>query len=165
MKKIFLLLSSMLLAVLVGCGEVKEEGTLYTKNDIFIDCIKIDYPEAFTSKILIIENDDALISAMETFPQLRSMPRFEEIINSFPIEKYSYVVEFIETGYESEIITCDGIIVDKENMAIRFKTDRKKKKNDTFGVMAGYITYAILPKDELLGCDFNGQNYVLYPGR
>lgn len=52
-----------------------------------------------------------------------------------------------------------------ENATIRFKTTRQKKKNDTFGVVAGYITYAVFPKEELLGCDFSEQSYVLYPGK
>ena len=55
MKKSFLLLVSLLLLI-TGCGEVKEEGTLYTKDDIFVDCIKIDYPEGFTSKLIIIKD-------------------------------------------------------------------------------------------------------------
>lgn len=33
------------------------------------------------------------------------------------------------------------------------------------GVVAGYITYAVFPKEELLGCDFSEQSYVLYPGK
>lgn len=165
LKKIFLLLASMLLVIIAGCGEVKEEGTLYTKDDIFIDCIKVGYPEAFTSKIIIIDDDKALENAIGEFPKLGSMPRFEEIEESYPIDKYSYVVEFIETGYESEKITCDGIIIDKENATIRFKTTRQKKKSDTFGVVGGYITYAVFPKEELLGCDFSEQSYVLYPGK
>lgn len=155
----------MLLVIMAGCGEVEEEGILYTKDDIFIDCIKIGYPEAFTSKIIIIEDNKALENATSEFPKLSSMPRFEEIVESYPIDEYSYVVEFIETGYESETITCDGIIIDKENAAIRFKTTRQKKKNDTSGVVAGYITYAVFPKEELLGCDFSEQSYVLYPGK
>ena len=165
LKKFLLFLTLMLLVIMTGCGEVKEEGTLYTKDNIFIDCIKIGYPEAFTSKIIIIEDDKALENAISEFPKLSSMPRFEEIVENYPIDEYSYVIEFIETGYESETITCDGIIINKENAAIRFKTTRQKEKNDTFGVMAGYISYAVFPKEELLGCDFSKQSYVLYPGK
>lgn len=164
MKKIFLLLVSLLLLI-TGCGEVKEEGTLYTKDDIFVDCIKIDYPEGFTSKLIIIEDDDSLLCASNEFPKLNSLPGFEEIVKSYPIDRYSYVVQFIETGYESEEIICDGIIIDKQNSTIRFKTKRRKKKSDTFGEMAGYILYAVFPKEELDNCNFSGQPYVLYPGK
>ena len=62
MKKIFLLLVAVFL-LNTGCGKVEEEGTLYTKDDIFIECIKIDYPEGFTSKLIIIEDEDSLISS------------------------------------------------------------------------------------------------------
>lgn len=165
MKKIFLLLTAVLMVILMGCGEDKIDGTLYTKDDIFVDCIKIDYPEAFTSKLIIIEGDGSLNAAIEAFPKLKSMPGFEEIIDKYPVENYTYVVEFIKTGYESETITCDGIIVNKERMEIRFKTDRRKKKKDTFGVVAGYILYAVFPKEELKDCNFEKQAYILYPGR
>ncbi len=57
--------------VITGCCEV-EEGTLYTKEDIFIDCIKIGYPEGFTSKIIIIEDDKALSNAISELPKLSS---------------------------------------------------------------------------------------------
>lgn len=149
----------------MGCGEAKIDGTLYTKDDIFMDCIKIDYPEAFMSKLIVIEDKGSLDAAIETFPKLRSMPKFEEIMDTYPVENYTYVVEFIETGYESETITCDGIIVNKERMEIRFKTDRGKKKKDTFGVVAGYILYAVFPKEELQDSNFEKQAYVLYPCR
>lgn len=44
--------------------------------------------------------------ANNKFPKLNSLPGFEEIVKSFPIDRYSYVVQFIETGYESEEIIC-----------------------------------------------------------
>lgn len=168
MKKLILILVSILLMTITGCEEVEEkveEGTLYTKEDIFIDCIKIDYPEAFTSKMLIIEDDNALETAFSEFPKLSSLPGFDEIVEGYPIDKYIYVVQFMPTGYEHETITFEGIVVDKEDMTIRIKAHRNRKKNDTFGSMAGYITYAVFPKEELSGCNFSEQPHVLYPGK
>ena len=164
MKKIFLLLACLVLTFSIGCGEQVEEGTLYTREDIFIDCIKIGYPEAFTSKIIVIENEEQLSSALEQYVKLREMPRFEEIMTNYPIDKNVYVVQFVETGYESETVSCDGIVVDKENGRIWFKCKIRKKRTDTFGFVSGYITYAVFPKEELAGCDFSKQDGVIYPG-
>ena len=165
MKKIYLLLACLVLTFFMGCGEQVEEGTLYTSENIFIDCIKIGYPEAFTSKIIVIENEEQLNSALEKYVKLREMPRFEEIMTNYPIENNIYVVQFVETGYESQTISCDGILVDKENGTIRFKLNSSKKKTDTFEAVAGYITYAVFPEEELEGCDFSKQDSVTYPGK
>lgn len=164
MKKDFLLLVCLVIIFLVGCGEKVEEGTLYTSEDIFIDCIKIDYPEGFTSKIIVIENEKQLDSALEKYVKLSTMPRFEEIMANYPIDKNVYVVQFVETGYESQTISCDGVLVDKEKETIRFKLNSSKKKNDTFGTVAGYIIYAVFPEEKLEGCDFSKQDSVIYPG-
>ncbi len=164
MKKIILLLACLVLTFSTGCEEPVEEGTLYTSEDIFIDCIKIGYPEAFTSKIIVIENEEQLNSALEQYVKLRKMPRFEEIMTNYPIDKNVYVVQFVPTSYASQTVSCHGILVDKKNGTIRFKLNSSKKRTDTFESMAGYITYAVFPKKELEGCDFSKQDSVIYPG-
>ena len=159
-----MLFACLVLTFSTGCGEQVEEGTLYTREDIFIDCIKIGYPEGFTSNIYVIENEEQLSNTLEKYVKLREMPRFEEIVTNYPIDKNVYVILFARTGYESQTISCDGVLVDKENETIRFKTNSSKKETDTFTVSAGYIAYAVFPEEELEGCDFSKQDGVIYPG-
>ncbi len=164
MKKFFFLLACLVLTFSAGCEEPVEEGTLYTSEDIFLDCIKTDYGEPLPSKIIVIENEEQLNSALEQYVQLIKLPRFEEIMTNYPIDENVYVVHFIQTRYASQTVSCDGIMVDKQNGRIWFKCKLRKKKTDTFGVVAGYIAYAVFPKEELEGCDFSKQGGVIYPG-
>ncbi len=157
-KKFILVLACFILTFSTACGEQVEEGTLYTREDIFIDCIKIDYPAGFTSKMMAIENEEQLGSALENYAKLKEMPRFEEIMTNYPIDKNVYVIQFVETDYASETVSCDGIRLDKENETIRFQLHTSKKKSDTFGVVAGYITYAVFPKEEVAGFDFQNRS-------
>ena len=75
-----------------------------------------------------IDDDNALETAISEFPKLSSLPGFDEIMEGYPIDKYIYVVQFMPTGYEHETITCEGIVVDKEDMTIRIKAHRNRKK-------------------------------------
>ncbi|MCR4947329.1 MAG: hypothetical protein K5929_10350 [Lachnospiraceae bacterium] len=167
-----LLILCFTVVLLSGCGTLLEsiedtsvlgEGTLYTKNNIFIDCIKTGYLNDFTSKIVIIENEQQLECALEWYSVLKTLPRFEEIVSNFPIRDYVYVIHFIRTDYESETYSCDGIYVDKNNDRIWFTGDFYKDEDDISQVVGGYIAYAVFPENELEGCDFSKQKTVVYP--
>ena len=66
-KRLVVIFGAVFFVFMTACGmDSKHRGVLYKKEDIFLECIKCDYPEQFTSKILIIESEEQLNYAMDT---------------------------------------------------------------------------------------------------
>ena len=177
MKKIIIFIIAMVLFSLIeGCKAQEKEEGLYTKDDIFLDCKECGYIDGFTGKILIIEDEEGLEAAFKRveveeknglenkFIDVSLLPNFIKIKEQYDIREYSYVIQYIETSSKSTSLICDGIVLDKKNKSVFFKTSFKGPDEGDCA-MNGYVVYAVFPKDELEKEEFSRQENVFYPGK
>ena len=166
MKKLCLVLIVGLFLILVVVYGTKNPNILsYSANDIYLNSIECGCIDGFPSQLLILESEEQLSYALAAYKPFSALPEFSKIMDEYKIGEYIYVIQYYETSYESEKVTCNELKIDKEEITIRFVFEVDKRFGDNSEALNGYITYAVLPKELLKEFDFSNQYGVIYLGK
>lgn len=163
MKKTWLLAILCMVLSLVSCNKRDDNIITYTSDEIYLNCEECGYISRFPKKLLIFESEEQLERALNEYEDIASLMDLDTVAEEYPIGEYIYLLQYFETDIDSKV-ECKGLNVNKEDMWICFEHKIKSPKEGPAAITA-YVTYAALPKEHLVDCDFSNQQGVLYLGR
>ena len=162
-KRTCLLLFLCLILSLISCNKKDDNIITYTSDDIYLNCAECGYRSGFPKELLIFESEEQLERALNEYEDIASLMDLDAVAEEYPIGEYVYLLQYFETDIDSKV-ECKGLNVNKEDMWICFEHKIKSPKEGPAAITA-YVTYAALPKEHLVDCDFSNQQGVLYLGR
>ncbi|MBQ8247513.1 MAG: hypothetical protein IJZ42_10300 [Lachnospiraceae bacterium] len=159
MKKIVFLFLILIGAVfvLLGCDNAveEEEGTIYTKNDIYIHSYECGYCEEY-EKIrygtVIIETEEQLVFAEDCFSLEGSLEKLKE---NYSLEEYNYVLSYDETTSGIYDLEADRLMIKEDRIYFMMSDDSVYPDDGPQpDVMGGFFFEAAVPKEYFEGCNF-----------
>ena len=142
-----------------------DERIIYTSEDIYLKSFRCDYisQDEKPESILVIENADQLAFA-ETryglnYPEGKSeediwyyntsiIDAFQEMKSMYPLDEYTYVVEYNETSSGMYYYNADKLVIDGDRLY--FEMDDESKNGNNYDVvtcdMSGWCYLAAVPK-------------------
>lgn len=127
------------------------------------NCVEYGYISGFPKVLLIFESEEQLEYALKEYKYIDSLAELDSIREEFALGEYVYLIQYMEMDYDSKVV-CEGLNIDKTAMTVHLEHKIKSPKEGPTAIKA-YISYAVLPKEYLSGCDFSNQQGVLYLGQ
>jgi hypothetical protein len=150
------------------------KGHLYTKKDIIFNHQISRWYGEMSSSVVIIENEEQLKiarngyldkienrsgSIRERYINISEFPEIDELINNYPINDYTYVIQYLSTGSGSRKVISKGVWVDEKTHSISFDLTIKTNTRLYTADENGHIFYAAFPKGEISDCIFDDVSY------
>lgn len=153
-----------------------EAETIYTDEDIYIysfDCGYLSEHQNLRDGLLLIETSEQLSYAQENYglgteedeTEFSSFiaEKFEQMVQDYPVEEYTYLVAYDEVSSGGYYLHADKIAIRAD--MIMFQMDDESYSpglyDTTTDVMGGFFHMAAIPKEYLGDATFRN---VVYPG-
>lgn len=169
MRKIYTILFTILaLFFFVACGQEQDPNKkVYTDKDIFLkswECGPSGMDFIPSQFLIVIETEEELAYAVENYKLIEFSTVFEEMIEQYSIEQYTYLITY-------DVVTTTGHYRHADRIEIGetyayFAMDKKSHGSRSMEgpqVMGGFIHVAAVPKEYLENCDYS-ETIIIRPG-
>ena len=144
----------------IDIGKYSADAKLLTAEDIYLLSFNCGYLTDIGSSRLIIETEQQLDAAMREYGSMISN-LLSETSEEYPIDGYSYVLEYIAVSTGGYDLKAGALLVDTDSLF--FVQSADSVTPDPFSVqttvMDGFCYMAALPKGTLLNEHYGGWTY------
>ena len=124
-------------------------------DDMVVAFYEYEPETRFLRSFFIIENDNDLNDILKQYDGFLEQPSFKSIIELYPLEKYTYFIDWIRTNDKIDSITQNAIIIDNETG--RVHTDSELNFYDEDDDIKYWVLYWVVDKEKLKDFDFSEQ--------
>lgn len=140
--------------------EYGEAAKLLTAEDIFLLSFNCGYVSDIRSDKLIIETEKQLDVAMREYGSMIS-DLLGETVKEYPIDGYSYVVEYVEVGSGGFDLKAGALLIDADTLSFVQSADSVTPDLSSVqtAVMDGFCYMAVVPKGTLMNGHYENWTY------
>ena len=124
-------------------------------DDMVVAVYEYEPETSFLRSFFIIENDNDLKNVLKQYDSFLEQPSFKSNIDLYPLEKYTYFIDWIRTNDKIASITQNAIIIDNDTG--RVHTDSKLSFYNDDEDIKYWVLYWIVDKEKLKDFDFSEQ--------
>ena len=157
----------MLFFFLTACKKQEEGVTVYTDEDIYIYSSECGYRCGYWGdyevprECIVIETAEQLEYAVQKRGLTEIFGGFRDMIESYPIEEYTYMLEYDEVSSGGYYIHADKVEVRKDRVSFGWDSKSHGPKGDATQEMGGFLHMAAIPKEYLKDCNLS-EMYGVY---